>query len=177
MEDEKLGQRVRLQYLGAGEFKTDAVSVRELLDRQLVIGEFYRLEVYNERSPKFHDKYFATIADAWEHLPEPWSILLPSPEHLRKHALIKSGYCDVAIFPMKSKAEALASLAQFKMFDGYCLATVTDNVVTVYRARSQRKVVQDARAFYDTAQKVFHVIGEMIGVDPLTLYNPEDYKK
>ena len=141
-----------------------------------MIGEHYRLEIFNERSQKYHAKYFATIADAWEHLPEPWSILLPSPENLRKYALIKAGHCDATTFVLKNRPEALAALAAFRLFDGYCLATATKNVVTVWRARSQRKAVQDARQFYETTQKVFTIIGEIIGVDPLTLYNPDDYK-
>lgn len=175
--EEELNHKFRLRYEGEGVFCAPAVSVRELLDRKFVIGEHYRLAVHNERSQQFHEKFFATIADAWENLPDPWPIMLPSPEHLRKYALIKAGHCDVGVFPMKSKEEALASLAQFKLlFDTYCLVTVTGNVVTVYRARSQRKAVQDARQFYETAQKVFQVIGEMIGVDPLTLYDPKDMK-
>lgn len=169
MSDDRITQMTRLRYMGEGMFEPTASAIGKLLDRQLVVGEAYRIDIYHERSEKFHAKYFAVIADAWEHLPEPWAAMLPSPEHLRKYALIKAGWCEVVTFPMKSREEALKAINTAKFFDAYCLATATGNVLTVYKARSQRKSYQSAAEFNETAEKVFQIIGEMIGVDPLTL--------
>lgn len=172
MNDDRISQMIRLRYAGEGSFEATSKSTQELLDRQLVVGEAYRIDIYHERSEKFHAKYFAVIADAWEHLPEAWAALLPSPEHLRKYALIKAGWCEVVTFPMKSKEDAIRAINTAKFFDAYCLATASANVLTVYKARSQRKSYQSAVEFKEIAGKVFHIIGEMIGVDPLTI-NPD----
>jgi len=175
MKEDALETMVRLRYEGAGDFATTAVSVRDLLDRKLVAGEHYRIDIYNERSEAFHNKYFATIAEAWLNLPDPWDSILPSPKHLRKYALIKAGWCDVVTLPLKSASDAIAAVSALKLLDSYCLAVPSKNVVTVYKARSQRRAFQDAASFHETAHKVFDVIASIIGVDPLTLYDKQDY--
>ena len=175
-DDEALEQMIRLRYDGAGTFIPPGVAVRELLDRKLVIGECYRVSIYHERSETYHAKYFATIAEAWQHLPNPWDQMLPSPEHLRKYALIKAGWCDSVTLPLKSKSDAIAGVNAARFIDAYCVATATANVLTIFKARSQRKAFQDAHSFYETAVRVFDVIGGIIGVDPLSLYNPKDLK-
>ena len=175
-DDEALEQMIRLRYDGGGVFIPPGVAVRDMLDKKLVVGECYRLDIYNERSEAFHGKYFATISEAWTHLPMPWDQMLPTPEHLRKYALIKAGWCDSIIMPMKSKTDAIASVHAMKLLDAYCIATATGNVLTIWKARSQRKAFQSAKEFYETAVRVFDVIGGIIGVDPLSLYDPKDLK-
>lgn len=176
MAEEPLGQMIRLRYAGEGQFEPTGIAVSTLLDKTLVIGECYRFDIYHDRSESFHRKYFAAIADSWEHLREPWNVMLPSPEHLRKYALCKAGWCDVATIVSKSKEEVVNTINSVKLLDTYCLAIPSGNVLTIYKARSQARSYQDARDFYETAVKVFHVIGEMIGVDPLSLYNPKEMK-
>lgn len=176
MKDTALENMIRLRYEGEGEFSAIAIATRELLDRKLIVGESYRIDIYNERSSAFHNKYFATIAEAWQHLPDPWDAILPSPTHLRKYALIKAGWCTVATYPLRSDADAIIAVSTAKMEDEYCLAVASGSVLTIYRAKSQRWTAQYAVEFYETAVRVFDVIGGIIGVDPLSLYDPKDYK-
>ena len=75
-----------------------------LADRHFVVGETYRLAVHEDRSSASHRHYFAAIAEAHASLPDAWAATLPTPEHLRRHALIKAGYCDSHTLVAASKA-------------------------------------------------------------------------
>ena len=63
-----------------------------LCKKQYTPGECYVLGVNEERSIASHRHYFAAINEAWQNLPEDKVARYPSAEHLRKWALIKSGY-------------------------------------------------------------------------------------
>jgi len=58
----------------------------KLCDEQFVIGMRYRLVEYEDRSSKSHNHYFASLAEAWNNLPEDMAERFPSPEHLRKYS-------------------------------------------------------------------------------------------
>ena len=63
-------------------------------DRAYVIGEVYTLDIWEPRSTASHNHEFAWLAEAWRNLPENLADLYPTPEHLRKRALIDAGYYD-----------------------------------------------------------------------------------
>ncbi len=73
-------------------------------DAQFVIGERYRMTTVEERSAKSHAHYFACVTDAWANLPEEYEGRWPTADHLRKYALIKTGYRREETFAASSKA-------------------------------------------------------------------------
>jgi hypothetical protein len=153
-----------LQYQGEGQF-TAPRGFKALCDKDLVIGETLRWEICHERSAKSHAHYFAVIGDAWANLPEGLAMDFPSAEHLRKHALIKAGYCTMTRIVCRTNEDAVAACALMKGMDGYSICDVSGTVVTVYQAQSQSRRAMGAKVFQESKDKVIAVISEIIGAD------------
>ncbi len=160
---------ISLRYEGEGEFKSPSRRVAALLDKELVIGEEYRMERVEERSPQSHAHYFACINNAWSNLPESMGDQFASPEHLRKYALIKAGYRDERSIACSSKAEAQRLAAFVRPMDTYAIVTVSQTLVTVYTAKSQSYRAMGKADFARSKEAVLQVLAEMIGTDPAAL--------
>lgn len=134
-------------------------------DREFVVGQVYRLVEQQDRSQASHAHYFACIKEAWQSLPDHLAEHLPSPEHLRKFALIKAGYADSCQFVASSKAEA-ARVREFVKklnVDGYALVTVSGAVTTVWTARSQSMKAMGRKEFQASKDAVLDVIAGLLG--------------
>lgn len=164
-------QGITLRYEGEGLFKAHFVPAQKMADKFLVIGESYLVDIgaYRLRTLEHHRFFFAAVAKGWKNLPDPWPMMLPTPEHLRKYALIKAGYCETQTFVCKSKTECQRMAEVVKWTDTYALCEITGNVLTIHRAKSQRWSAMPARQFLEVTTKVYQVIGDIIGVDPSTL--------
>lgn len=138
-------------------------------DATFVIGETYLLAEHQERSPNSHKHYFASVNEAWQNLPEHLSEAYPTPDALRRFALIKSGFCDAHPFVCSSRAEALRFAAYLKPVDGYSVVTVKETVVTRYTAQSQSMKAMGRVDFQRSKDAVLAVIAEMIDVAPAVL--------
>lgn len=154
-----------LTYAGEGEFHAAGRGLAVLCDKQLVIGETLRWQIVSERSAASHAHYFACVASAWASLPESLAADFPSPEHLRKHALIKAGYCSMNRLAFRTNADAVAACAVLSSMDSYSICDVAGNVVTVYRATSQSMRAMGKKAFQESKDKVLDVISQLIGAD------------
>ena len=97
----------------------------------------------------------------------------PSDKILRKHCLIKAGFCDVqeTVCKFKTEANRLAATIQATalMLDDYVIVTVRGKVVTSYRAKSMDMRSMDRATFQDAKDKLLAILGEMLGVDPMAL--------
>lgn len=156
---------IALQYMGEGEFRTTSKSHAARCDKDLVIGEVSRWEPVHERSLDSHRHYFACINNAWANLPEALADEYPSPESLRKRALIKCGYCDMTKIVCRTNADALAVAALVTAMDEFALVNVSDNVVTVWRAHSQAMRAMGKAKFQESKDRVLHWISQLIGAD------------
>lgn len=115
-----------------------ASSLRAL-DERFGAGETLALEVQAMRSMNSHRHFFATIRDLWANLPErlaeaPYG---KSPECLRKHALIATGYADAVSVDCGTKAAAERVGAVMAAMGDYAVVSVSGPVVRRYTARSQ----------------------------------------
>lgn len=155
---------IPLQYQGEGQFTTPRGFAKRC-DSELVIGETLQWEQVSDRSAASHKHYFATIADAWGNLPEALAADFPSPEHLRKHALIKAGYCDMTRLSFRSNADAIAGCAIISKLDTYSICEVSGAVVTVYRAKSQNMRAMGKKVFQESKDAVLTAISQIIGAD------------
>lgn len=135
-------------------------------DAELVVGETYRLQIVQERSAASHRHFFSAINEAWASLPEHKTDQFPTPEALRKWALIRAGYCDTRQIVASSKAEAVRLAAFVAPMDSHAVVTVRDAVVTVYTAHSQSVRAMDKAVFQESKDKVLAIIAEQIGVTP-----------
>jgi len=157
---------VPIVYRWDGECMRPVGRFAKVCDAQFVVGENYNLEVVQSRSMQSHRHYFACIAAAWDNLPEAHAGRWRTPEHLRKWALIRSGYCTEMQYAAKSRAEALrfAQFAAQMNEDAEVVATGATVCIRVAKSQSYRTMTR--REFEDSKQAVFAVLADLIGVTP-----------
>jgi protein gp37 len=63
-------------------------------DAEFVVGDVYQMVVQEQRSMRSHAHYFASVNEAWLNLSESDAERFPSVEHLRKFALIRTGFAN-----------------------------------------------------------------------------------
>ena len=138
-------------------------------DELFVVGQVYRLVEQEDRSAASHRHYFACINAAWENLNEEAVRRFPTPEHLRKFALIRAGYATSVDFPCASRAEAVRWASRLESQIDYAVVTVSEAVVTVWTAKSQTARAMDKATFQASKDAVLDIIAALIGTDPATL--------
>jgi hypothetical protein len=117
------------------------------------------------RSEKSHDHFFARVADCWETLPDNLKERFPNAEHLRKWALVKSGYCNEITFVMDYPDSLPSVVRLVRHLDPYAVIVPRSDVVSVYTAKSQSKKDMGAKDFQESKDAVFRVISELLGTD------------
>lgn len=133
-------------------------------DERFVVGQAYAMDEVHQRSHATHAHYFASLHDIWQSLPEHLSEQFPTENHMRKYALIRTGYHTMTQHPCKSAAEAERLAAAIRPYDTYQLVTVKDSVVTVYHAMSQDMRSMDKKTFAESKQAVLDWCSDLIGV-------------
>ncbi len=156
-------------YQWSGEEMVPLKRFHNLVNGQFVVGETYMLAEIEERSVRSHQHYFASINEAWRNLPEHLAERFPSAEHLRKWALIKTGYRDERSTVCASKAEALRVAAFIRPIDDYAVVVVRDAVVIHWTAKSQKLRAMGAKTFQASKDAVLNEISNLIGVDATEL--------
>jgi len=142
---------------------------RRLAEKHFGEGEIVTLEVREDRSAASHRHYFACIAEAHANLPEEIAERLPTPDHLRKFALIRSGYRDERSMPCSSKAEARKLAAFVKPIDEFAIVAVHEATVTIWTAKSQSVRAMGKAEFQKSKDDVLSFVASLIGTDSATL--------
>lgn len=132
-------------------------------DAQYVIGQRYELIEHKERSSNSHRHFFASVHEAWQNLSEAYAEQFPTSEHLRKYALIKSGFHDSHSMTCTSKSEALRLAAFIRPTDEFAVVTVSGATVTRYVAKSQSMRAMGKEEFQRSKTAVLDLIASMIG--------------
>lgn len=135
----------------------------------LVDTEIYRMVVQEERSDISHRHEFAWLKTAWLQLPEDIADLYPSPEHLRKRALIQGGFYTEEIIDAGSAAAALRVAAYVRGHDEFALVIVRGSIVIVRHAMSQSYRSMDRKKFRESKTAIIEIVSAMIGVQPAEL--------
>ena len=86
----------------------------------------------------------------------------PSPEHLRKYALIKAGFCNVRKIVDDGRPHTLH-------MDTYAIVEIANGVTTIYTAQSQSVKAMGKAEFQKSKDAVLSEIGKLIGADPAEL--------
>jgi hypothetical protein len=141
----------------------------KLADREYIIGEVYRLGVIEERSTNSHSHFFAAVHDAWNNLPEGMMDRYPTPEHLRRAALIATGWCDSHTLVCSSKAGAQRVAAFMRPVDEFAVVVAKEATVTRYIAKSQSYRAMGKEDFQASKTAVLDHIASLIGVKPEAL--------
>lgn len=157
---------VPIVYRWDGEAMRPVGRFAKLCDEQFVVGEHYRLEPVQDRSLQSHRHYFACINAAWNNLPETYAGRWPTPDRLRKAALIRAGYYNEVQYTAESQDEALRFAKFAARMNDECEVEVKGAVVFVRTAKSQSYQAMTRREFEDSKKAVFAVLAELIGVTP-----------
>ena len=139
------------------------------------IGRHYWLEEVSERSWISHRHEFAWVHEAWLNLPEQLMDRFPSPEHLRKSALIATGWFRETLIDAGSAAAALRVAAYVKNKDQFAHVLTRGPMVIVREPRSQRMHGHDRmdkKEFQESKEGILDWISELIGVDAEQLRAP-----
>lgn len=135
-------------------------------DASLVVGSLYRVEILEERSAASHNHQFAWLTEAWRNLPDDLADIYPSPEHLRKRALIEAGFYNETIIDVGSKAGALRVAKDYRARDEFLLVVVRGSVIVVREAKSQRRGAMDKQEFQASKTAIMEIVSQMLGVTP-----------
>lgn len=144
-----------------------------LANARFVIGEAYTLVEHQERSSASHAHFFAAVNEGWMNLPEDQAERFPSAEHLRKYALIRTGYSDSHTLVCSSKAEAQRVAAFMRPIDEFAVVTVQGATVTRFTAKSQSYRAMGREDFQKSKDAVLDYIASLIGVERADLASTE----
>lgn len=154
---------VSIPFEWTGEAMMPVRGFQKRCDEQFYIGERYRLEVVEERSTATHNHEFAFLNEAWKQLPEALADLFPSPDHLRKRALIDTGYFDEEAVDAGSNAAALRVASFVRSKDDFALVIVRGPIVLVRTAKSQSRRSMNKAEFQASKQAILEIVSALIG--------------
>lgn len=138
----------------SGEAMVPGRRFHNVANATFTVGEVYRMEVQEQRSLISHNHYFATLQGIWESLPERYGDQITSVEHMRKWALIRTGFRDERSIVCASKAEAARVAAFIKPMDEFAIVVVSEATVSVYTAKSQSMKAMGAKEFQRSKEAV-----------------------
>lgn len=143
---------------------------RRLASKQYRAGQEYVLVDHKGRSEESHRHYFACVRKGWENLHEEDAMKYPSPEFLRKWALVKEGYADCTDHVCESEEEVAKLITLVRKLDPYAVLTRSGNILTVWTAQSQDHASMGHKTFEESKTKVLERIANMCGIslDELT---------
>lgn len=138
-------------------------------DEDFVIGLRYNLVEHEDRSDLTHKHQFAWIREAWKTLPEKIADQFPTPEHLRKKALIECGFYDETIIDAGSNPAALRVAMALRAIDDFAHVVVRGGIVVrrVAKSQSHRTMARDEFGRSKTA--ILDHIAALLEVDPKSL--------
>jgi hypothetical protein len=145
-----------------GVFVPDGNSITAYCHDTFGEGEIVTFERHEERSVATHNHYFACIQTAWDNLPNAEE-RFPTPEALRKWALIRAGYCTEMSVVCDSPEQARTVAAFTGNAEG-SIIVVRDNIVKKYTAKSQSMKAMNKEEFQRSKVDVLDTIAELISV-------------
>lgn len=139
-------------------------------DQQFVVGESYRLAPVEDRSEASHRHEFAWLREAWASLPEHLAAQHPTPEHLRKWALIQTGFCTVTDYACMFKTEARRLAASLQQeTNEYCVVIVSGSAVRLVKPESQSRRAMGNERFKASKAAILDVVAGLLDVPAETL--------
>ncbi|MBZ9653507.1 hypothetical protein [Phyllobacterium lublinensis] len=156
---------ISLQYEGEGIFKPSSGFFAKVADEHFVIGGHYKLIEHHDHSENSHRHYFASIKNGFDNLHDSMLGEYPTVGHLRKKALIRTGYRDERSIVCASKAEAERVAAFIRPMDDYCVVVPLNCVVHVMTAKSQSVKAMGAAEFQKSKETVLNFIDDLLGVE------------
>lgn len=149
-----------------GAFHPASSFHRKRAAEQFGDGQVVLMEAQEERSMRSHRFYFACLREAWQNLPE--SVALEtwaqSTEHLRKYALIRTGFSESQTLIASSAAEASRFAAFLRPTDEFSIVLARGVEVIRFTAKSQSVKAMGAKEFQRSKVAVLEFVAGLIGV-------------
>ena len=155
---------VLLTYAGDGIFTAANAFWRARCDKNYVIGETKPMAPHEDRSYASHNHEFAWLTEAWRNLPEDIADMFPSPEHLRKRALIDCGFYHETIVDAGTRPAAIRVAAAFRAREEFSLIFVRGHLVFIRTAKSQSRRAMDKKDFQASKTAIMELIAGLLGV-------------
>ncbi len=108
---------------------------RALCDRQYAVGEEYALGPVENIPGNSRAPLFIAAKETWNSLPED-DDRFPTPEHLRKRALVRAGWATHAQYVLDTPKDAKALALALRQHDGYAVIRISGSTVEVWTAKS-----------------------------------------
>ncbi len=153
-------------YRWTGDSFEPLVHFKKRCDETFVIGEVLWLVPHEARSPQSHRHQFAWLRNAWAMLPEDIAPLYPTPEHLRKRAMIEAGFFSEEIIEVDSPQAALRVAAYVQTRDQFQLVLVSGCNIIIRTAESQSYSSMKNARFQETKSAMMQIIADLIGITP-----------
>ena len=153
-------------YRWDGDVMVPLAPYRRECDARFVVGQKYVLGVVENRSDASHKHEFAWLREAWQQLPEGLMEQFPTPEHLRKRALIDAGFFDQMAIDAGTRAAAIRVAAGFRAVDPFIAAVIEGPIVLVRTAKSQSRRAMGRQQFQESKQAVLEIVSGLIGTQP-----------
>ncbi|HLK25634.1 MAG TPA: hypothetical protein VKT30_13340 [Caulobacteraceae bacterium] len=132
-------------------------------------GEIVAFAEAKDRSSPSHRHYFAALREAWVNLPEGYAERFATDEHLRKWALIRTGFCHARSIVCRTRAEARAIAAIVRSNDAYALVSIEGRTIWHLTAMSQSTRAMDHATFQASKRAVLELLADILGVAPQAL--------
>lgn len=133
-------------------------------DEYFVIGERYQMIEHDQPRPSSRGHYFASLHEAWANLPEAMAERFHTSEHLRKYALIKTGWHDSNSIVLPTNADALRVASFIRPKDEFAVIIVDGNTVTDYTAQSQSARAMGKAKFQKSKWDVIDYVASLVGL-------------
>ena len=159
-----MSETLPLRYEGDGVFR--CLHPKRI---KVAAGEVHGWQMAEHRSRASHDHFFACMNEAWKSLPEELADDFPSPEHLRKWALIKAGFCSETRIVCANNGEAMTLATKAKAMDRFSVVAIDGKAVTIWTADSQRKDAMGRAKFQEAKEMALHIVSQLLGTDAATL--------
>lgn len=141
-----------------------SLRYRKVAERQFGAGGEYILEPVEERSMALHSRYFATLHEYFQNIPEKMQVRWPTEKHFRAWLLIESGWFDENEFNLGSDKQAMNLAKLCRLQDAYARISVHGNRIIIRRAKSQSRKSMGAADFKRSQEEVLDLAGQLVGV-------------
>ena len=153
-------------YEGQGNWGPATKWVASRSDGYYQIGTTYVLVEHSMRSTRSHNHYFASLHEMWSTLPEEHSKTYPTPEHLRKKALIATGWATHTDYPCDTSRDAIMLAGILAIKDEYCIVKISSDTVRCFSAMSQDYRSMNKEEFQRSKDDVLGFVSKLLGTQP-----------
>jgi hypothetical protein len=139
--------------------------------KQFVAGEIYHIVQHEPRSAASHNHYFARVLEVWKNLSEDQAERFPTEDHLRRYALIRTGWCNRQEVVCGSRAAAIDLANIIKSLDTFAVVDIPKDgaVAAILTARSQSQRAMGREDFQKSKDDVLGFLANLIEVTPKAL--------